>query len=908
MAPLPVEITPPARSAIPLHVDRKLDADPQPVLNPRLRPKSSVPCLRSNVLLSPDSKKADSVTKPANAARPEARRNRALEALDKLLEQEAFSLAALELDDPSSSPGKSLQPEISQVSAQESSTHKTASITEIASSKAAAKKSFPRLRPSFSLQSLRKPLMENSGIKISSGHGDKSSPLANTAEEAQSTSPHAHLARKTSQQDVVTSGPRSSQGPAHDKEPNFGRKIPGQRHISPVRGVEPSLKTSPRRRTSVEPHNVTNGDAKSRISSGQTTTEPKRMEIKPPELHTDRRIHERQQKAALQESKELSRPRVISASVQQSSNTLPNPSFHKFRGSRSMGNLAAAKGPASSPLQHSLLSEISHSASSHKLTNKNALRRKPESGLSNEVSAAPRRADAPQAKPRLTLRQSSSSNRIATQLPARRDHSMPLGLPTPSFRESAKSSPQTSPSHSPNATPTSQRPSSVRSFSRKLLSALKKPSSRLSTRSSRPETPSSYSGLSRSTTDNFVDEDFFEEWPEPPRLVPSSETRKALSSLFAVSSSLVDIDPNLTTIPVEGQEALEYDQHLSLYERQELLDYRAVYFTGSPDLVKPAEDQFRDADGNYQFVPRDHIAYRYRVESQLGVGSFGKVLKCRDYRSGRLVAVKVTAIRKELAGQAKVEAHLLNTLKKAGSPDEFHFVRVLDSFMFRGHMCIVTEMLGPNLYEILKRNHYQGLPLSSVQFITKQLCRGLEFLDNQGIIHCDLKPENILVSDDANCQVKIIDFGSGCHEKKRVFTYIQSRFYRAPEILLGIPYSPAIDMWSLGCIIPELLLGRPLFPGEDEKDQVALLCQTLGAPEIPLLMRCSRARHFFDPRGMPLSLRSPKGQIRRPPGYTPLSSFLPPTAANFVKQLLQWSPQKRLSAGGALYHDFLTNL
>lgn len=85
-------------------------------------------------------------------------------------------------------------------------------------------------------------------------------------------------------------------------------------------------------------------------------------------------------------------------------------------------------------------------------------------------------------------------------------------------------------------------------------------------------------------------------------------------------------------------------------------------------------------------------------------------------------------------------------------------------------------------------------------------------------MHCDLKPENVLLKKPNKSSIKIIDFGSSCFESERYYTYIQSRFYRAPEIMLGIPYTPAIDMWSLGCIVFECLIGVPIFAGENERD------------------------------------------------------------------------------------------
>ena len=88
------------------------------------------------------------------------------------------------------------------------------------------------------------------------------------------------------------------------------------------------------------------------------------------------------------------------------------------------------------------------------------------------------------------------------------------------------------------------------------------------------------------------------------------------------------------------------------------------------------------------------------------------------------------------------------------------------------------------------------------------------------IIHCDLKPENILLKHPKRSNVKVIDFGSSCKSNKRMYTYIQSRFYRSPEVILGLPYTVAIDMWSLGCILVEMYTGEPLFSGTDQIDQM----------------------------------------------------------------------------------------
>jgi len=140
-----------------------------------------------------------------------------------------------------------------------------------------------------------------------------------------------------------------------------------------------------------------------------------------------------------------------------------------------------------------------------------------------------------------------------------------------------------------------------------------------------------------------------------------------------------------------------------------------------------------------------------------------------------------------------------------------------------------------NLYEQIKDHNFNGLSLKLIKKYAIQILESLKFLKEHFIIHCDLKPENILLAENEREDIKVIDFGSSCFESEQLYTYIQSRFYRAPEIMLGIRYTSAIDMWSLGCILAELFTGFPLFPGESEPEQMALIMEVNGLPPTDLL-------------------------------------------------------------------------
>ncbi|TGO51030.1 hypothetical protein BOTNAR_0370g00100 [Botryotinia narcissicola] len=189
---------------------------------------------------------------------------------------------------------------------------------------------------------------------------------------------------------------------------------------------------------------------------------------------------------------------------------------------------------------------------------------------------------------------------------------------------------------------------------------------------------------------------------------------------------------------------------------------------------------------------------------------------------------------------------LLNT--KLDKNDDHHLLRLKDTFIHRQHLCLVFELLSVNLYELIKQNQFRGLSTTLVRVFAQQLLNGLSLLNKARLIHCDLKPENILLKNLESPIIKIIDFGSACDERQTVYTYIQSRFYRSPEVLLGLPYSSAIDMWSLGCIVVELFLGLPLFPGSSEYNQVSRIVEMLGNPPNWMLEMGKQSGDFFEKR------------------------------------------------------------
>lgn len=222
---------------------------------------------------------------------------------------------------------------------------------------------------------------------------------------------------------------------------------------------------------------------------------------------------------------------------------------------------------------------------------------------------------------------------------------------------------------------------------------------------------------------------------------------------------------------------------------------------------------------------------KYMVLDILGQGTFGQVVKCQNLKTQELLAVKIVKSRSAFLNQSLTEASILEFLNKKVDPeDKHHFLKLKDKFMHKNHLCLVFELLSSNLYELIRQNQFHGLSIKLIRKFTSQMLDSLCVLKESKLIHCDLKPENILLVSLDKPDLKVIDFGSACHERNIIYTYIQSRFYRSPEVMLGLSYTSSIDMWSLGCIVAELFLGLPLFPGTSEYDQLVRIINMLGMP------------------------------------------------------------------------------
>ena len=347
----------------------------------------------------------------------------------------------------------------------------------------------------------------------------------------------------------------------------------------------------------------------------------------------------------------------------------------------------------------------------------------------------------------------------------------------------------------------------------------------------------------------------------------------------------------------------------------------------------------------------DDVINNYHIVDILGQGISGRVYEVyKNDEAKSRYAMKIIKNKKIYLNQSLIELKIVTTLNKNSSlnNNDSHIITVFDYFFYQQHLCIVFELLNENLYQLLQHNHLQGISLNSINFIIKQILEAIEVVHKIGIIHCDIKPENVLLkinmeNNKSDISIKLTDFGSSCLKNNPIFSIVQSLFYRAPEVILGIQYTQAIDIWSIGLIAIELFLGRPLLPGYSEYDLLIKIIKIFGPiPDLMLMRNGKKISSFYnyDKELKIYVLRDPKdGEIfnekeniynndfKIPFNISSLDDLLtmkrgskikgiemnnPQTSKeiitfiHFLKCMLTVLPEKRWSAKQLLKHPFIT--
>ncbi len=381
-----------------------------------------------------------------------------------------------------------------------------------------------------------------------------------------------------------------------------------------------------------------------------------------------------------------------------------------------------------------------------------------------------------------------------------------------------------------------------------------------------------------------------------------------------------------------------------------------------------SEDDCDYKKGGYHKVFIGEIYHgRYGILKKLGWGHFSTVWLAQDQQTKRYVAIKIIKSARHYTEAAEDEIKLLEASKQSTENEEHsRVVLLLDHFRVEGpngsHVAMVFEVLGANLLKLIRKTKHRGLPIELVKSISRQMLEGLDCLHRKaGIIHTDLKPENILLclSDEQvidlarisqgtttpsfdissamesfnlnspkssrstsapsvldlaedNIRVKIADLGNACWINRHFTDDIQTRQYRAPEVILGHPYDASVDIWSAACLIFELLTGDYLFAPRGGKkydkneDHIAMMIELLGEMPKNFATGGKYAREIFNRRGELRHIRSLDfwGLEDVLVEKYSLPKEIASIVASLLNSMLEFIPKRRITALQALHHPW----
>ena len=375
----------------------------------------------------------------------------------------------------------------------------------------------------------------------------------------------------------------------------------------------------------------------------------------------------------------------------------------------------------------------------------------------------------------------------------------------------------------------------------------------------------------------------------------------------------------------------------------------------------PTTTKTTNEEGHFEYTSGESLGPndRFKILAPLGEGTFGKVLGCYDRVKQEYCAVKVIRNVPKYKAAAKIEVDVLKEIGRRDERDEFHCIRLKESFEHEGHACLMFDMYGLSLFDFMKKNHYKPFSLALVQKFAKQLIKAVAFMHELKMTHTDLKPENVLleapgyvrvVSGDVNnannnatnmataaavattttttsaCTIKVpvtsaiklIDFGSTTLEDQYHSTIVSTRHYRAPEIILGTGWSYPCDMWSIGCILIELLTGDALFQTHENMEHLAMMRNVLGHMHTDVIKRSSKEtiEKYFNSETYELSWPEGAKDIeseRAVQAVQPLDIMIRERfeceetgtlLRHLLSRLLEYDPDTRITAKDALNHGF----
>ncbi|GMT28532.1 hypothetical protein PFISCL1PPCAC_19829 [Pristionchus fissidentatus] len=378
----------------------------------------------------------------------------------------------------------------------------------------------------------------------------------------------------------------------------------------------------------------------------------------------------------------------------------------------------------------------------------------------------------------------------------------------------------------------------------------------------------------------------------------------------------------------EQKKSIEFDMFA---ENVEIKDMNpASTLLGSMDGTNASlKDNWDDSEGYYRVRVGEMLDGRYRVFGFTGAGVFGNVVRCADVERNTTVAIKIIRNNEIMRKTGVRELEVLRKLNEADKEDKMHCLQLFCTFNHHNHLCLVFENLAMNLRELLKKyGNKVGLHMKAVRKYARQLLLALRLLKKCGIVHADIKPDNILV-DESKSTLKLCDFGSsGAIFEQEIAPYLVSRFYRAPEIMMGIPHDYGIDMWSIAVTLYELYTGNIFFPGKSNNHMLKLFTEVKGAYPNKLIRKAAFKDQHFDSNCNFLYHETDK--VTQRDKITILKNIRPTRSLdeeltgnqrldkdsmallkafrNLLEQMIALDPAKRITVGDSLKHPFITGL
>ncbi|EKX39685.1 hypothetical protein GUITHDRAFT_76197 [Guillardia theta CCMP2712] len=339
-------------------------------------------------------------------------------------------------------------------------------------------------------------------------------------------------------------------------------------------------------------------------------------------------------------------------------------------------------------------------------------------------------------------------------------------------------------------------------------------------------------------------------------------------------------------------------------------------------------DNWDDAEGYFRTRPGELIINRYLVNRDIGNGVYSTVLSAQDQKENREVAIKMIRSNETMYNAGKKEIDVLKRLGNEDPEGRKHICKLLSHFEYKGHLCMVFHPMEMNLRKLLKTYGREvGITLQAIRAFARQLFIGLLHMQKCEVVHGDIKLDNILISKDLKT-VQICDFGTADWITECVITpYMVSRYYRPPEICLGLKYGYGMDLWSVGVCLFELYTGKFMFTGRNNNEMLKQFMDYKGIPSKKLLKRCQffdqhfeedKADIFFKYLTRDLVTKQEIIQKIRydRPNKKILESILKHKAesdnlkkvkefADLLEQIFILDPEKRIKVSDALRHPFL---